>query len=281
MYARYATPRNITVERLLEILHLVVRDPTHILSREPPAPQPPAPSSLLASAHSLPQPAEVFKTLQFTASKFAEVSSSTKPTPADTSVAGARVPLTVAPNAPGTKLPPTSASTASGAQAQLSAAATKSGTARPQTPIHSRAQAPEPSASSLLAAQNPSAEASSASVSASMPSDANLQEPSADDEPFAQDTQTGFDSSAYSEVLDRGLADIRTPVVPHSERPAQPESPRKKLLAESATKQKHQHSKSKRARHNSPTKSKASAASLPKSPRSKHPGSSAATSSGC
>ena len=33
MFARYAAPRNITVERLLEISHLVVRDPPHILSR--------------------------------------------------------------------------------------------------------------------------------------------------------------------------------------------------------------------------------------------------------
>ncbi len=38
MFARYTTSRNITVERLLEISHLVVRDPTHILCREPPAP---------------------------------------------------------------------------------------------------------------------------------------------------------------------------------------------------------------------------------------------------
>ena len=47
MFARYAAPRNITVERLLEISHLVIRDATHILSREPPALQLPVPSSLL------------------------------------------------------------------------------------------------------------------------------------------------------------------------------------------------------------------------------------------
>ena len=53
-----------------------------------------------------------------------------------------------------------------------------------------------------------------------MPSDANLQEPGADDEPFTDDARTGFDSSAYSEVLNQGLAEIRTPVVPHHERHA-------------------------------------------------------------
>ena len=32
MFACYSAPRNITVDRLLEISHLVIRDPTHILS---------------------------------------------------------------------------------------------------------------------------------------------------------------------------------------------------------------------------------------------------------
>ena len=114
MYARYATPRNITVERLLEISHLVFRDPTHILSREPPVPQNPAHLSLLAPAHPLPQPAEVFKTIQYLASKFAEASASTKPPPVDAPAADARAPLTAAPNTPGWQLPPTSESTASG-----------------------------------------------------------------------------------------------------------------------------------------------------------------------
>ena len=118
---------------------------------------------------------------------------------------------------------------------------------------------------SSLGAQGPSADASAASALASMPSDAMLQEPSADDEPFAQDTCFGFDSSAYLEVLDRGLAGIRKPVVPHPERPAQLEAPRKKPLAEPVTEQQHQHSKLKRARHSSPTKAKAPAASPAKS----------------
>ena len=112
MFERYAAPRNITVERLLEISHLVVRDPTHILSREPPAPQLPVLSSLLALAHPFPQPAEMYKTLQLIASKFAEAFASTKPPPADTSAAGARAPFTVAPNALGSQLPPTSESMA-------------------------------------------------------------------------------------------------------------------------------------------------------------------------
>ena len=99
-----------------------------------------------------------------------------------------------------------------------------------------------------------------------MPSDTNLQEPGADEEPFANKTGTGFDSSAYSEVLDRGLEGIRTPVMPHPERHVHAEAPRKKPLAEAAAKQKQQHSKSKRARHHSPTQPKAPAASLAKSP---------------
>ena len=77
MFARYAAPRNITVERLLEISHLVVRDSTHTLSREFPALQLPVLSSLLASTHFLPQPSEVYKTLQFITSIFAEASAST------------------------------------------------------------------------------------------------------------------------------------------------------------------------------------------------------------
>ena len=103
-----------------------------------------------------------------------------------------------------------------------------------------------------------------------MPSDANLQEPGADDEPFAQDTGKGFNSSAYSEFLNRGLADIRTPVVPHFERHAQPEAPRKKS-AEPDFKQKHHHSKTKRARRNSHTKTKAPAVSSPKSSEANTP----------
>ena len=98
-----------------------------------------------------------------------------------------------------------------------------------------------------------------------MPSDANLQEPGGDDEPFALDTGNDFEQSAYSDVLDRGLADIRMPVIPNAERHAQAEAPHKQS-AESAAKHKHQHSKTKRARRHSPTKSKALAASPPKSP---------------
>ena len=180
----------------------------HILSREPLAPQLPVPSSLLASAHPLPQPSEVYKTLQLISSKFAEASASTKPRPADTSAAGSRAPSTVAPNASGSQLPPTSESTASGAQAPPSASAATSGAARSQTPTSSHARAPEPSASSTSDAQCPSADASAATASASMPLDANLQKPGSDDEPFAPDTGTDFEQSAYSDVLDRGLADI-------------------------------------------------------------------------
>ena len=84
MFGRNAAPRNITVERLIKISHLVVRDLTNILSREPQTPQLPVPSSLLASAHPLPLPAEVYKTLQLVPSKFAEASASRKPPPADT-----------------------------------------------------------------------------------------------------------------------------------------------------------------------------------------------------
>ena len=76
MFARYAAPLNLTVERPLEISHLVVREPTHILSREPPVPLLPVPSSLLASAHPLPQPAKVYK--RFSSSP----RSSQKPLPA-------------------------------------------------------------------------------------------------------------------------------------------------------------------------------------------------------
>ena len=97
-----------------------------------------------------------------------------------------------------------------------------------------------------------------------MPSDANLQEPGGDDEPFGPDTGTDFEQSAYSEVLDLGLANIFTPVIPHAERHAQPEAPHKQP-AESAAKHKHQHSKTKQARRHSPTKSKVLAASPPKS----------------
>ena len=175
VYARYAPQRNITVERLLEISHLVVRNPSHILNREPPAPQPPTPSSLIASAHPLPQPAEVFKMLQLLDSKFAEASASTKPLLADTCAADTRSSSSVTPNASGTQLPPTFVSTVSGAQAPPFASATTSGTARPHTPIPSRAQISEPSASFSIGAQGPSADASAASASASMPSDANLQ----------------------------------------------------------------------------------------------------------
>ena len=134
MYARYAHPRNITVERLLEISHLVVRDHSHILSREPPAPQPPAPSSLLAPTNPFPQLAKVFKTIQYLTSKFAEASASTKLLSAAISVGDARASSTVVSNALGTQLPPTSASTASGVQVPPSVSATTSGTARPHTP---------------------------------------------------------------------------------------------------------------------------------------------------
>lgn len=98
-----------------------------------------------------------------------------------------------------------------------------------------------------------------------MTSDANLQKPGADDKPFSQDTGTHFDSSAYSKVLNRKLADIRMPVVPHPERHAQPGAPLKKS-AKPAAKQKHHHSKTKRARSNSLTKPNAPAVSSPESP---------------
>lgn len=93
-----------------------------------------------------------------------------------------------------------------------------------------------------------------------MSTDTNLQEPGADDEPFAQETGTEFVPSAYSDVLHQGLANIHTPVVPRSEPSAQQEAPRKKP-AEAAAKHKHHHSKTKLACRNSPTKSKAPAAS--------------------
>ena len=267
VYARYAHPRNITIDRLLKISYIVVRDFSHILSREPPALHLPVPSSLMAPAHRLSQPAEVLRTIQFLASKFAEASASTKPPLADTSAADTRVLSAVASNAPGSQLPPASESTALGAQEPPSESATTSGTARPSTPTPSRAQAaPEPSVLSTFGAQGHSADASAASASASMRSDANLQGPGAFEEPFAYDTGTGIDSSAYSEVLDRGLANIRTFVIPHHERPAQPKASRKKV-AESAAKYKH----TKRARRHSPTKSKASAASTPKSPDARSP----------
>ena len=103
-----------------------------------------------------------------------------------------------------------------------------------------------------------------------MPSDANLQKPNGDDEPVGPDKSTDFEQSAYSELLDRWLANIRTPVIPHAERHAQPEAPRKQF-EESAAKHKHQHSKTKRARRHSPTKSKVLAASPPKSPEATTP----------
>ena len=103
-----------------------------------------------------------------------------------------------------------------------------------------------------------------------MPSDANLQKPGGDDEPFPPDTGTDFEQSAYSDVLDRKLADICTPVMPHAERHVQPEARRKKS-EDSAAKHKYQHSKTTRARRNSPTKSKAPAASPPKSPEAPTP----------
>ena len=195
VYARYAHPRNITVDWLHEISLLVVRDPLHILSRELTAPQPPAPSSLLTPAHHLFQPAKVLKTIQFLASKFAETSASTKPPPANTSAADARVSSSVAFNAPGSQLPPTAVSMPLNDQAPPSASVTMSGTARPHTTIPSCAQVPEPSASSSLGAQGSSADASA--VSASMSSDAKLQEPGADEKRFTHDTGTGFDSLAY------------------------------------------------------------------------------------
>ena len=212
----------------------------------------------------------MYKTLQLIASKFAVASASTKPPPVDTYTAGSLAPSTVALNAPGSQLSPTSELTDSGALTPPSVSAATSGTARPQTPTFSRARAPEPSASSTGGAQGPSADASAASASASMPSDANLQETGGYDEPFAPDTGTDFEQSAYSDVLDRGLADIRTPVMPHAKRHAHPEAPRKQP-AESAAKHKHQHSKTKRARRHSLTKSKVSAVSLPKSPEATTP----------
>ena len=172
----------------------------------------------MARAHLLSQPAEVRRTIQFLAFKFAEASASTKPPPADISAADARAPSAVASNTPGSQMPSASESTASNAQALPFASATTSVAARQHTPTPFRAQTLEPSASSYLGGQDPVADASAASATASMPWDANLQEPGAVDEPFAHDTGTGFDSSAYSEVLDRGFADIRTPVIPHLER---------------------------------------------------------------
>ena len=103
-----------------------------------------------------------------------------------------------------------------------------------------------------------------------MPSDANLQEPGGDDEPFGPDTGTDFEHSAYSDVLDRGFANICTPVISHAERHAQPEAPRKQS-GESAAKHKHQHSKTKRAFRHSATKSKTLATFPPKSPEKTTP----------
>ena len=74
-----------------------------------------------------------------------------------------------------------------------------------------------------------------------------------------------FKLSAYSDVLDRRLADNRTPDMLHAKRHAQPEDPQKQS-AESAALHKHQQSKTKLDRLHSPTKSKAPAASPPKSP---------------
>ena len=247
IFARYAAPRNITVERLIEISHLVVRDPTHILSREPPAPQLPVLSSLLASAHPLPQPAEVYKTLQLIASKFAKASASKKPPLVDTFAAGSRAPWTVAPNAPGSQLPPISESPDSDAHMLHSAYAATNGAARLQTLAFLRARAPELSASYTDGSQGPSADASAASALVSMPSDANLQETGGDDESLAPDTNSDFEQSANSDVLDRGLSDIRTLVMPHAERHAQFEAPHKQS-AESAAKHQHHHPKTKRPR---------------------------------
>ena len=53
VYEQYAYPCNISVDRLLEILHIVVRDPSHILNRKPPALHLSGPSSLMALAHLL------------------------------------------------------------------------------------------------------------------------------------------------------------------------------------------------------------------------------------
>ena len=74
-----------------------------------------------------------------------------------------------------------------------------------------------------------------------MPSDANLQEPGGDDKPFAQETGNDFEQSAYSDVLGRGLANIRTPVMTHAERHSQPEAPHKQST-KSAAKHTHQNS---------------------------------------
>ena len=142
VFALYADSHNITVDRLFKISHFVVRDPSHIQSREPLALYLPAPSSLMAPTHVLSQPAEVLKTILFLASKFAEAYANTKLLLADTSAADARAPLAVASNAPGSQLPPASESTASGAQAPPSVSAPTSGAARPHTPTPSRAQAP-------------------------------------------------------------------------------------------------------------------------------------------
>ena len=107
MYAQYASSSNITVERFIEISHLVVRDYSPILSQEPSAFQPPAPSNLMAPTHLLSKPAEMFKTLEFLASKCAQASSRTKQPSADTSAVDARAPTTVVSNAFSTQLPPT------------------------------------------------------------------------------------------------------------------------------------------------------------------------------
>ena len=120
-----------------------------------------------------------------------------------------------------------------------------------------------PSASSYLGAQSYLANASAAS--ASMPTDINLQKQGAEDEPFKRDTITEFEPSAYSNVLEKGLENIRTPVLPRPERFAQPEA-LQQILAQPAAKFKHYNSRTKRARHNSLTKSAAPAASIRKYP---------------
>ena len=166
------------------------------------------------------------------------------------------------------QLPPTSISTASGVYPLPFAAATTSGTARPPTPIHSHVQAPVPSAASFLVAQSLSEDASAASASALIPSNANLQEQSANDELFAHDTDTMFDLSAYSDILDHWLSNMCTTVVPGTARAAQSEAYRKKS-SEPFAKYKHHHSRSKRACGNLPIKSITPAAHS--SSPSKHP----------
>ena len=267
--ARYTRPRPLSFEDLLELSHLVVRNPFNILSQKPlTLPTPGLPS--LSATTLLPSNAEVFKTLQLIAEQFAAAKGASKqltvkPPASDSITSPQHVSV-----APDSRLPLPLASTASGTRASLPADFSASGATRPITPIRLRVGAPAPPASSTPGVPGPSADIYVAPNSALEPPVANIEHGFEDEQP-TEDTAATFDQATYSNVLEQGLANIRTPEVPPQvQRPKTLQGNRKKQ-PKPTSKQKHQHTKSRRARRTSPIRPTTQATSPPTSPKASDP----------